>query len=760
MIDAIEKITEVFKKIREYRFRRSIVFPIVLLLLLIGAGLLLAGYLINRSVFHTVFEEREQHKARNTHQAIDSLVSHEVTRISELAKILKNDTDVVYGLFYYNEAGKNTKPLKLAMDQLYPKMNISFFVMADTNGKILYRAGNPKNTEPENLTKMDIFQKALAGEQLVTTVSDTETASIVAITPIYVFGKSRPSGVLILGYRIDDALATKISKETGSQTFIAMSGKVIAGSYDISPTNAFDPSLAQASLEQHKTFFHIDKKALRSYAYVPLIIVDKGFCLLIESDISVIRELLSKNLTKTVHWGLALLACIALLGVGLAFLIIYPLNGLYKKALETIHEYSGGSDLDLPLKGNEISTLVLANDIMLETIKNHLAERAQAEEAFNETSGILHALVEAAPLAVVLSDADGRVRVWNQAAVRMFGWSASETIGRPNPLLSIEGSQELHEVRNLLLQGEKFSTKEIHCKTRDGSDIILAFSGAPILDAQGNISSIMAIMADITDIKKAEKALYKSEKRLAQSIRMEAVGKLAGSIAQDFNDLLSVITNNSELLLDRTDEQTPARKEIEKIFKAGEQAATLTRQLLAFSRQQVLKPELLRMDEAVEKMKKTLHQIIGEDVKFVTVAGPMLWPVRVDPSQIEQALVNLCINARDSRLSPGGKLTVRTKNITLEDPFVERELTIPPGRYATLSVTDNGAGMNSEALSRIFEPFFTTGNKTGLGLATVYGIVKQSGGYIRASSVSGEGNTFTIYFPAAVNSIQKGESEE
>jgi len=759
MIQYFEKIKEALMRFREFRFRRSIVFPIVLLLLFIGAGLLLAGYLINRSVFHTVFEEREQHKAHATHHAIDSLVSQEITRISELAKILRNDTDIVYGLFYYGETSKNTRPLKLAMDQLYPKMHISFFVMADTNGRVLYRAGPPENREPENLTKMDIFRNAVKGEQIVTTVSDAETASIVAISPVSVFGKNRPSGVLILGYRIDNAFAKKISQETGSQAFIAMSEKVIAGSYDISLTNAFNPSLAQASMQQQKPFFQMDKKALRSYAYVPLVIVDKDFCLLIESDISVIQELLSKNLAKTVQWGMALLACIALLGFGLAFLIIYPLNGLYQKALDTIQEYSGGSDLDLPLGKNEISTLVLANDIMLETIKNHLAERTLAEEAFNETSGTLHALVEASPLSVVVSDADGPVRVWNQATVRMFGWSASETIGRPNPLLALEDSQELREIRNLIMQGEKFSNKEVHCKTRDGSDIVLAFSGAPIFDAQGNISSVMAIMADITDTKKAAEALHQNEERLQQAIKMEAVGRLAGGVAHDFNDLLSVVTKYSELLLARTNEQNPTRKEIEKIFKAGEQAATLTRQLLAFSRRQVLKPELVRIDEVIESLWKTLHQMIEEDIKL-TRAGVGVWPVLVDPSQIEQIIVTLCMNARDAMLSSGGKLTVRTKNITMEEPFVERELTIPPGRYATLSVTDNGTSMSDEALSRVFEPFFTTGKRTGLGLATVYGIVKQSNGYIRVSSIPGEGTSFTVYFSAAEESIQEGEPGE
>jgi two-component system, cell cycle sensor histidine kinase and response regulator CckA len=261
----------------------------------------------------------------------------------------------------------------------------------------------------------------------------------------------------------------------------------------------------------------------------------------------------------------------------------------------------------------------------------------------------------------------------------------------------------------------------------------------------------MAIMTDITDAKSAEAALHRSEEQLRQSLKMEAVGKLAGGVAHDFNNLLSVITGYSELLLTRTGPRNPARREIEEIHKAGERAAALTQQLLAFSRRQILKPKVLRMDEVAENLGKMLRRLIGEDIDFATELRGDLWTVRADPSQIEQILMNLCVNARDA-MPAGGKLVVSTANVTLESPLVERELTIPTGRYATLRVADNGSGMGEEVLSRIFEPFFTTkdlGKGTGLGLATVYGIVKQSEGYIRVVSAPGEGTAFTVYFPAA-----------
>jgi PAS domain S-box-containing protein len=747
-------VSEIFgdvrARIRKLHLRNTIAIPIVSLLLFIGAGILTSGYYINKSVFHAVFEERESNKARNIHLTIESIVSTEVNRISSLAKILKNDTDIVYGLFHYSGTQGDTRPLKSAMSQLYPKMNLRVFVMSDTNGNILYRAGKEKVPGEGKLGGMPAFKRALNGDQVVTAMPTPEGFGIWAIVPVYVFGKAKPSGVLFLGNRIDNDFAKKIARETGSQVFLATSDGVFAESYDIGSAAAFNPLLAKGSIEQQRPIFHMDRKNYRSHTYVPIQIVDERFCLVIETDTSVIKDLLAMNRTRMTQWGFILLLGISMIGGGLTLLLIWPLNRLRGKALQTIREYSGAG-LDAVPPGNELSTLVRANDIMLDTIKNHLAERTRVEDTLRETSRTLHALIEASPLAVVVSDASGTVHVWNPAAVRMFGWTEAETLGHPNPLLSTEGNPELRATCNLVLQGERFSNTEICGRTRVGSEIFLAFSGAPLLDARGEIASMMAIMTDVTDAKTAEVALHRSEEKLRQSMKMEAVGNLAGGVAHDFNNLLSVITGYSELLLTRIDGRNPARREIEEIHKAGERAAALTQQLLAYSRRQVLKPKMLRMDEVVENLGKMLRRLIGEDIDFVTESQEDLWTARADPSQIEQILMNLCINARDA-MPAGGKLVVSTANVTLEAPLVERELTIPPGRYATLEVADNGSGMDEEILSRIFEPFFTTkdqGKGTGLGLATVYGIVKQSEGYIRVVSTPGGGTTFSVYLPAA-----------
>jgi len=600
-------------RIRKLRPPNTIAIPIVSLLLLFGAGILTAGYYINKSVFHAVFEERESNKARNIHLTIESIVSTEVNRISSLAKILKNDTDIVYGLLHYTGTHGDTTPLKSAMNQLYPKMNLLVFEMFDTNGNLLYRAGKKKAPGERMLERMPAFKRALKDDRVVTAIHTPEGFGIWAIVPVHVFGKSKPSGLLFLGNRIDNDFAKRIARETGSQVFLATPDGVFAESYDAGVAEAFDPLLAKSSIEEHRPIFHMDRKNYRSYTYVPIRILDERFCLVIETDTSVIKDLLAMNRTRMVQWGFILLVGLAMVGGGLTLLLILPLNRLRGKAVQAIREYSGAG-LDAFPRGNELSTLVRANDIMLDTIKNHLEERTRAEEAFRETSRTLHALIEASPLAVVVSDAFGTVRVWNPAAVRMFGWTEEETIGPPNPLLSPEGDPELRMACDLVLHGERFSNREICGRVRAGSEIFLTFSGAPLLDAQGEIASMMAIMADITDAKAAEEALHRSQEHLRQSTKMEAIGKMAGGVAHDFNNLLSVITGYSELLLQKVGKESPMHREVEEIKRAGERASSLTQQLLAFSRKQIIEPKVVRLDLLVADMQAMLPRLIGEEV--------------------------------------------------------------------------------------------------------------------------------------------------
>lgn len=732
------------------KFRNSIALPILFTLLLITAGIFLAGYYINKNAFYNVFEERENNKLNNIHLTIQSLISGEEKRISGFARVLKRDTDIAYSLYHYNLTGGDKKPLKSSMDQLYSQMNLPVFMMAEPAGNILYRSD--RQNRKEKLRSSDAFKRALKGEQVLTATNAGDGWSLRAMVPIYTSNRDRPSAVLILGSRIDDDFAKRIAKETGSQVFIATPEGVIAGSYRHGDSLAIDLSLARKSLAGKTPLFFSDRQDFRSYTFVPLTIIDQEFCLVIATDISVVKDLLRKNKAEMVQWGVILFLGVVTIGASLTITIVHPLNDLQEQARQVAREYSGDDSKALS-GGNEISTLVRAFHLMVETIRDHISERAKAEEALRETGRTLRALIAASPLAILVTDACGNIQVWNPAAARIFGWREDEAIGRANPIQTTSETSELGAILKRALCGERFSNVEVRGRNKTGADLHLAFYGAPLLDDQERIIGMTAIMADITEAKRAEDALRRSEEQLRQSQKMEAIGKLAGGIAHDFNNLLSVITGYSELLLGRLGADSRGLREIEEIRKAGERAASLTQQLLAFSRQQVLAPKSLRMNEVVSSLANMLKRVIGENIELVTHDGPDLWPVRADPTQIDQILVNLAVNARDA-MPRGGRLTLSTANVEFQHPLIDAGLNVPAGPYVSLEVRDTGCGMDRKTLARIFEPFFTTkeqGKGTGLGLATVYGIVRQSGGHIRVLSEPGTGTTFRIYFPRARN---------
>ncbi|HZI21844.1 MAG TPA: MASE1 domain-containing protein [Gemmatimonadales bacterium] len=369
------------------------------------------------------------------------------------------------------------------------------------------------------------------------------------------------------------------------------------------------------------------------------------------------------------------------------------------------------------------------------------AHRQRAERALREANASLRAVIESSPLAIYTLDGTSTVRSWNRAAEALYGWRADEVVGRPLPTIGHDREDHL-QLRERVLRGETLRGVEVSRRRKDGSPVTLSLSVAPVYDAAGQVTGMLSIAADLTELRQLEVQYRQAQK-------MEAVGRLAGGIAHDFNNLLTAILGTTSLLLEDLGPEARVRPDIQEIEKAAKQAAGLTRQLLIFSRQQVLEPRVLDVNALVGDLERMLRRLIGEDIELRTTLDAGLGAVRADPGQLEQAIVNLVVNARDA-MPQGGRLTIETANAELDQGYVGSHTPAQPGPYVLLAVSDTGVGMDVQTQARLFEPFFTTkepGRGTGLGLATVYGIVKQSGGYIWAYSELGRGSTFKMYLP-------------
>ena len=376
----------------------------------------------------------------------------------------------------------------------------------------------------------------------------------------------------------------------------------------------------------------------------------------------------------------------------------------------------------------------------------------RAERALRTANEHLAAVIQSSPLAIYTLDPTSTVRTWNRAAEALYGWRAEEVIGRPLPTVS-QDLEDHARLRDRVLRGEALRGVEVTRRKKDGTLVNISLSVAPLHDAAGRVTGMLSLAADVTEMRQLE-----GQYRQAQ--KMEAVGRLAGGIAHDFNNLLTAIIGTTALVLEDLGLDARARLDIQEIEKAAKRAAGLTRQLLIFSRQQVLEPRALDLNALVANLEKMLQRLIGEDIELLTKPAASLGAVRADPGQLEQAIVNLVVNARDA-MPQGGRLTIETAEVELDRSYVTGHVPTLPGRYVLLAISDTGVGMDGATKARLFEPFFTTkepGRGTGLGLATVYGIVKQSGGYIWAYSELGHGTTFKIYLPRVAERAEAPES--
>jgi two-component system, cell cycle sensor histidine kinase and response regulator CckA len=410
-------------------------------------------------------------------------------------------------------------------------------------------------------------------------------------------------------------------------------------------------------------------------------------------------------------------------------------------------EYADGTAgwFDLRINAVEAGTLILSVDVTAQ--KRVEGELRRSREDLATT---LDCMVDG----VVATDMEGRVTRINPAAESLIGWSAAEAGGRPVAELVCfldgrTGAPVDHPVDAVLEGGLRIGlSDQVVLVARDGRRVPAAASGAPIRNEDGSVRGVVLVLRDMTEEDQLTSMLRHSQK-------MEAVGRLAGGVAHDFNNILSVITSYTDLVLGNMPEDAGFRRELAEIRRAAERAASLTRQLLSFSRKRVVQPEVLDVNETVEQMGSMLRRLVGAEVELVTRLDEDLAPIRFDPGQIEQILMNLAVNARDA-MPDGGTLTLQTANVELDEEYARTHPEAAPGPHVMIAAADTGVGMDRATQDRIFEPFFTTkprGQGTGLGLATIYGIVKQGGGNVWVYSEPGQGTTFKVYLPRATDDV-------
>jgi PAS domain S-box-containing protein len=448
-------------------------------------------------------------------------------------------------------------------------------------------------------------------------------------------------------------------------------------------------------------------------------------------------------------------------------LIWIALQGGFKGITAAIMASNAGVILAIWLFGSdlarlsELELLMIGNCVVGLTMGAVVTERREAEAALKKSEESFRTLIENAVDLIVVLAPDGTCKYVSPSVARILGFRPDEIVGRNTADFIHPDDLSAGEAVAIRLQdlGPVDRPSELRVRHKDGSFRTIEMIGTNLQGSPG-VNGTVVNARDITERRQAEEEREELEAKLQQAQRMEAVGSLAGGVAHDFNNMLGVILGHAEMAIEQVDPSRPIHAHLTEIRRAAERSADLTRQLLAFARKQTVAPQVLDLDETVTGMLTMLKRLIGEGIDLVWQPGVGVRPVKVDPSQIDQILANLCINARDA-IADVGTITIETRLGIFDEAACAHHPGLVPGEYVLLGVSDDGCGMDRETLSRLFEPFFTTkdvGQGTGLGLATVYGIVKQNNGFVDVQSELGQGTTFTVFLPRHVGNAEQPQT--
>ena len=499
--------------------------------------------------------------------------------------------------------------------------------------------------------------------------------------------------MVILGDRLWDKFAQRIAAATHTAISFGLDAEILASSLPPAQKNLLNPRTMSQSVMEKTALFNLDYAHNLSFLYAPLRVEDEVLCLVINSDLTQTSRLLSQKRHQLFSSFLPIFLAVVALGSGLTLYIIRPLKRLQRLAINEIKEYSSG-DLSWQGRGNEIQTLAQAFALLLSVIHQHIEGLQQAQETIRQGERFLASIFDSIQDGLAILDKDLNIIGINPAAERWFA-KAMPLVGK-KCYAAFEGREcpcEPCPSLEAMATGEASHLVFLNPNTSLAAPVWVELYTFPMVDPDsGEITGVIEYFRDITERKKTEEALQRSEEQLRQAQKIEAVGRLAGGVAHDFNNMLTAIGGYCDLLLDDLETADPHRQEVAEIKKAADRATSLTRQLLAFSRKQIIQPKPLNLNEVISNLDKMLRRLLREDITLLTLPAAELGLVMADPGQIEQVILNLALNSRDA-MPQGGRLTIETGNVELDAPYAGRHLEVQPGSYVLLAVSDTGVGI-------------------------------------------------------------------
>ena len=720
------------------RLRTSLRHKTLIIVLAALIGLVGGLFVLSRAVLLGGFSKLEGDFASENLGRASSALSNEIDTLQHTTDQFA-DSDQTYAYM------RGSDPARVRSEfpaRIFEQLRVNFIVVLDRSGhEVLSRGFNVVAMENAPVPQ-DLVAQLAPGSPLFGGSADTSDVTgivMLASGPVLIDSSAilnsnsdgPPAGRLIMGRFLDGDETVRL----GGMTHIPIEIRRIdstdlpddfrQAAYAI--TNG-SPNLIRA--EQGDTLAAYQE--LRDIYGRPVAIL----------RVLLTRKIYDQGRNSLLQFLLLLLAAGAVFGAVTMYMLERFVISRVGRLSDDITQIGASGDLGRRLRVSGMDEIANLGDTvngMLEDLERVQLER-QRERAR------LAVMVEKMPAVLWTAGPDLRINSAMGAGLEALGFHGREAIGLSVTDFFFTADQEAPPItaHRQALEGQAVAY-EVTWKDRKFESHV-----QPLQDADGTIQGVIGVALDVTERERLTDQLRQSQK-------MQAVGELAGGVAHDFNNLLMVVKGHAQILLDRMPDASPLRLSVEQVEKAADRAASLTRQLLAFSRKQVLQPRVLDMNDVVAGMIKMFSRVIGENIEMAFVPGGKLGRVKADPGQIEQVLLNLVVNARDA-MPNGGRLTLETSNVELDSAYAVTHTSVAPGHYVMLTVTDTGCGMDAATQARIFEPFFTTkgpGKGTGLGLATVYGVVKQSGGYVYVYSEVNRGTTFKIYLPQVTDEVDR-----